>query len=298
MPYMKQTCIAGKTKEFTYYYTARYNKKGGSRKKNTNKTTEAQKKVNSRQAENKLKRVLNANFDGTCWYVTYSYKKENRPEGKEDLIDDINKLLRRLRNLFKKEGKILKYVWAAEVGERGAVHIHMVINNIDISKVKRIWEKGWITVKPLDENGQYRRLANYFVKYSEKTMKTMEGFSGKRYNSSKNLFIPEPEKKVVLGRNAYNHTITVPRGYYVDKDSIAEAWHDVTGYMYFTYTIIRDDRINIENDCFYNLETETGNIGIKEHHIRKKEREKKSEKLHSKRKEDTRRRSDAVWIGG
>ena len=298
MPYVKQTCTAGKTKEVTYYYTARYNKKGGSRKKNTNKTTEAQKKVNSRQAEKKLKRILNANYDGSCWYVTFSYKKEKRPEIKEDLTNDINKLLRRMRNLYKIEEKVLKYVWVAEVGERGAVHIHMVINNIDIAKVKKIWDKGWITVKPLDESGQYRRLANYFVKYSEKTMKTMDGFSGKRYNSSKNLVIPEPEKKIVLGRNAYNHTITVPRGYYVDKDSIAEAWHEVTGYMYFTYTIIYDGRTNIKTGCSYNLEMETGEIGIKEHHIRKREGRKKREKLQSKRKEDAGRRSDAVWVGG
>lgn len=265
MPYKEEICRAGKTKQFTYYYSIRADQKGGSRRAKENKTSEAQKKVNSRQAVKKLTWILNENFDGTSLYVTWSYEKDKRPAGKDQLKSDAEKLLRKLRQIYRKEGKELKYVWVAERGERGAAHIHMVVNEIEARKLKDCWDKGWITIKPMDDSGQYAKLASYFVKYSEKTMKTEEGFGGKRYNSSKNLKIPEPEKKTVSSRNAYSHNIQIPSGWYLDRDSIAEAWHEVTGFMYFTYTLIKDGikRRRTEKDS-YTLNLDTGEVTITE----------------------------------
>lgn len=271
MPYKQEICKAGKTKQYTYYYSVRADQKEGSRRQKENKTSEAQKKVNSRQSVKKLTWILNENFDGTSLYVTWSYEKDKRPAGKDQLRSDIDKLLRSLRQIYKKESKVLKYVWVAERGERGAAHVHMVINEIEARKLKKCWDKGFITIKPMDDSGQYAKLASYFVKYSEKTMKTEEGFGGKRYNSSRNLKIPEPERKTVTSRNAYSHNIQIPSGWYLDKDSVAEAWHEVTGFMYFTYTLIKDGkrRQQTEKDT-YTLNLETGEIEITE--TRKKEK--------------------------
>lgn len=271
MPYKHEICKAGKTKQHTFYYAARTDTKEGSRRKKENKTSEAQKKVNSRQAVKKLTWIFNENYDGTSLYVTYSYAKENRPSQKEELRTDIDKLIRSLRSIYRAAGKELKYVWVPEVGERGAVHVHMVLNAVEISQLKKIWKKGWIDIKPLDDSGQYRKLASYFVKYSEKTMKTCEGFSGKRYNSSKNLKIPIPTKTTVRSRNAYNHTIEIPRGWYLDKDSVAEAWHEVTGFMYFTYTLIWDGTTRKETKDAYMLDLETGETKIIEKPRKEKE---------------------------
>lgn len=279
-----------------FYYTSKYNKKGGTREKNTNKTPEAQKKINSRNSARKLTRILNANFDGSSWYITLSYKKNLRPTDKKAFKCDVDKFLRNLRALYKREGKVLKYVWVPEMGERGAVHIHIVINNIEALKVKNLWNKGWITLKPLDNDGQYRRLANYFIKYSDKAMKTEESISSRRYNASKNLIIPEPEKKVVMGRNAYNHTICVPEGWCIDKDSIVEAWHEVTGYMFFTYTLIYIGKTNIVFDRIFSMGMETGEIEIKERHIKQKGRNKHA-KLQNKSNENTDRKGDVVRSG-
>ena len=265
MPYKEEICRAGKTKQYTYYYSIRADQKGGSRRAKENKTSEAQKKVNSRQAVKKLTWILNENFDGTSLYVTWSYEKDKRPAEKGQLKSDAEKLLRKLRQIYRKEEKELKYVWVAERGERGAAHIHMVVNEIEARKLKDCWDKGWITIKPMDDSGQYAKLASYFVKYSEKTMKTEEGFGGRRYNSSKNLKIPEPEKKTVSSRNAYSHNIQIPSGWYLDRDSVAEAWHEVTGFMYFTYTLIKDGtkRRQTEKDS-YTLNLDTGEVTITE----------------------------------
>lgn len=263
MPYRHETCRAGKTKQHTYYYAARTDTKEGSRRKKENKTSEAQKKVNSRQAVKKLTWIFNENYDGTSLYITFSYDRDKRPAGKEELKADIEKLLRKIREIYKAEGRGAKYVWVAEVGERGAAHVHMVLNDIDTKKLRKCWNKGWITIKPLDESGQYRKLASYFVKYSEKTMRTCEGFSGRRYNSSKNLKIPEPTKTTIRSRNAYNHTIEIPQGWYLDKESVAESWHEVTGFMFFTYTLIQDGsrRDPLQKDS-YTLSLDTGEIRI------------------------------------
>lgn len=289
MSYRHEYCRAGKTKQHTYYFAARADTKEGSRRKKENKTSEAQKKVNSRQAIKKLTWILNENFDSTSLYITWSYEKDKRPSGKEELWADIEKLLRDLRKVYKRAENIAKYVWVAEVGERGAAHVHMVLNAIDIAKIKKCWNKGWVTIKPLDDSGQYRRLAAYFVKYSEKTMKTCEGFSGKRYNSSKNLKIPEPKRTTVSARNAYSHTIEIPKGWYLDKDSVAEAWHEVTGFIYFTYTLVYDGRETQQKDT-YALNLETGEVII----IEKPKKERKKHEGNIQTNKDSRRTSTDI----
>lgn len=265
MPYKHEICKAGKTKQHTFYYSIRYDKKEGSRRQKENQTCEAQKKVNSRQAVKKLTWILNENYDGSSMYVTWSYEKNKRPATKEDLRTDVDKLLRGLRKTYKQDGKELKYVWVPEIGERGAVHVHMVINEIEARKLKKLWNHGYITIKPMDDNGQYRRLAEYFVKYSEKTMKTEKELTGRRYNSSKNLKIPQPEKFTVRKQNEFGHKIAIPSGWYLDKDSIREAWHEVTGFMYFTYTLIKDGKKRkTRSKDMYTLDLETGEVEITE----------------------------------
>ena len=88
MPYKHEICRAGKTKQHTFYYAVRTDTKEGSRRQKENKTCEAQKKVNSRQAVKKLTWILNANYDGTSLYITWEYMKENRPATKEALRTD------------------------------------------------------------------------------------------------------------------------------------------------------------------------------------------------------------------
>lgn len=265
MPYKQEICKAGKTTQYSFYYSIRCDRKEGSRRKKENKTCEAQKKVNTRQAEKKLTWILDENFCGRDLYVTWSYQKDKRPENADAMKKDTEKLLRKLRKLYKAEGKVLKYVWVAERGERGAAHVHMVLNEIEAHKLKDCWDKGFITIKPMDDDGNYRRLAAYFIKYSDKTMKTEEGLGGKRYNSSKNLKIPQPEKRTVSSRNAYSHSIVVPSGWYLDRDSIREAWHEVTGFMYFTYTLVKDGRRRNKTEReAYTLDLDTGTIEINE----------------------------------
>lgn len=94
MPYIRSICRAGKTKEIAKYYTRRYRPAGEKRSRKKKETTEQQYKINDRQLVRKLTYILNANFDQTSRYVTFSYKPECRP--------DLETLKRQKRELLKK----------------------------------------------------------------------------------------------------------------------------------------------------------------------------------------------------
>lgn len=120
MPYIKKTCKAGKTKHVKMYYSIRWHsRKEGRREPKRNLTSEAQKKVNLRQAEEKLEKKLDANFCGDDYYLTLDYRPEERPNGKKGISEHMKRYLRTMRNLYKKAKKVFKYVWVAEVGSRG-----------------------------------------------------------------------------------------------------------------------------------------------------------------------------------
>ena len=238
MPYMKMICKAGKTKEIAKFYTYWLQPKGLKRRPRVNPTTEQQRKINDRHLVKRLTRLLNANFNGDCWYVTFSYRKEDRPQDVKTLQKNEQKLLRDLRKVYKKEKLVLKYIWTAEVGKRGGTHIHMVLSPIDARKLRNIWPYGYTTLKPMEANGQYRRLAEYFIKYFQKTRDTDEQIQKKSYNPSKNLIRPVPVKRPMKG-NRFSREIKVPAGWYLDKDSLREGF-TADGYEFIYYTLIKE----------------------------------------------------------
>ena len=59
MPYVERVTKAGNTIEIERYFTSRYKKKGISRGDKVKPTKEEQEKVNTRQAERKLRILIN-----------------------------------------------------------------------------------------------------------------------------------------------------------------------------------------------------------------------------------------------
>ena len=239
MPYIKNKCRAGRTVDYEYHYTFRHND-GSCIKRNPKEkpTKEAQKKVNRRKAAKEATRTINENFGPDDYYITLTYRIENRPDP-EGLKKHIKALLAKMRNIQKKVGRLLKYIWVAEVGKRGATHIHMVVNQINLQAVRDIWKHGYTKVIPLDDTGQYRKLAEYLIKYSNQTEDVLGRTIGKRYNCSRNLVHPKPKTEVIKGRKKIPDSIPVPKGYYLDKDTERRGIHELTGYEFLQYTLIR-----------------------------------------------------------
>lgn len=239
MPYIKSICRAGRTMEIEKYYTYKCGPSEVRRGKKVNKTSKTQQEINDRQAVKKLTRILNANFDETSWYVTFSYAKDKRPDV-DTMKKHIRKLLSDMRKVYKQNGKELKYVETAEVGKNGAKHFHIVINNIDIREITKLWEYGYVNAKPLDDTGQYRKLAEYFMKYYKKTRGTAEQLQKKAYNCSRNLERPEPQKRKICSRR-FRTDIRIPDGWYLDEETKRHG-ETADGYEYFSYTLIRCKR--------------------------------------------------------
>ncbi|PHV69227.1 hypothetical protein CS063_16940 [Sporanaerobium hydrogeniformans] len=242
MPYIESRCVAGKTVEIEKYYTSMYKKKGLKREQKKEITKEEQKKVNSRQAEKKLRRLLNANFQGGDFHLVLDYRKEDRPKSNEELKEHARKYLRELRKEYKKLGLELKYVHVMEIGSKGAMHHHLVINSIDTKILARLWKYGRVHVNLLDESGQYKKLASYLMKYTDRVRGTEEQIQSKRWNSSRNLIHPEPIKRIITTKSWYREEAKDVKGYYIDKETIDKRIHEFTGYPYFTYTLVKMER--------------------------------------------------------
>lgn len=247
MPYVKRTTKAGKTIEIEFFYTSRYNKKGGSRKDKVKPTREEQKKVNTRVAERKLRLLMNNNFVYGDYHIVLDYiRKKGKPDRtKEEMKKDIAVFLRELRKEYKAAGKELKYIHVMEIGEKGARHHHLVINQIDTKILQKAWYKAYeghtrVKVFPLDDTGQYAKLAAYFIKYTDKTVGTEKELQGKRWNCSKNLVRPEPKYEIITKRSWFRCDPKAKEGYYIDKDSIERGITspEYYGYGWFRYTMV------------------------------------------------------------
>lgn len=242
MSYHQSICKAGRTKEYNLYYSIRHNDgKIVEREKRAEKkkpTSEKQAAINRKRAEITLTRVMNANFGGRDLYITFDWEQEKRPATAEEFQKQAKWLLRKLRKVYKAADIPCRYIWVAERGERGAAHIHMVISGIEFERIRNIWPYGYMTIKPLDPSGSYHKLASYFMKYSDKTMKTEGRLQGKRYNASKNLVHPEPEKVRIRKKRRFDpEKIDIPAGWYLDQDTV-EFGVQANGYEFLRYTLV------------------------------------------------------------
>lgn len=240
MPYYEKTARAGITELHYLYHDRSRPEPGGAgrRKKREKPTPESQRKNNIRRAAQRLTLDLNENFGPDCWYITYNYRPEERPPDKETITKQAACLVRRLRTIYRRAGTELRYVWVPEVGSRGGSHIHIVLSAIDLRLIKDVWPYGGMYIEPLRKDRNYRKLAEYFIEYSEKTRKTFGGKQAGRYNPSRNLVHVEMKKHKNRRKTFGVETIAVPEGWYLDKGSVQE-WINDFGYKYLSYLLVK-----------------------------------------------------------
>lgn len=249
MPYYEEICRAGKTIEIAKYHSYRYRCKGEKRNKKKKLTSEAQEKINQRQAVKKLRRLMNHNFCDNDYLITLDYRPEERPEDSRKMQRDITDFLKRLRKVYRKNNAILKYIYVKERGKRGAAHIHIMINDCsgeNISKIiKACWVRGRNHVNILDTDGQYGKIAEYFVKYSIRTEETEGELIGKRYYPSRSLEKPIVKKRIIRRVNTFREQIKNIEGYYLEKESVLSGITE-EGYHFFSYILHKISTIKRE----------------------------------------------------
>lgn len=239
MGYYKQTVKAGKTIEIRKYFSARMgvHSRNGPRKEQTDEETRAS---NLRRIEQRLRWLLNENFrDGIDALCTLSWKKEDAPEDAREMKRRVTNFLRRLKTKYQKAGKELKYVYTMEIGPKGSRHIHIVLNDVDLQEIRTAWGPGHVNVQPLNTDGQYGRIAAYFIKYSEKTERTEGRKIGRRYCPSLNL--RKPKIKIERCVRSSFREPQERKGWYIDRNYTAYGTHPIDGRPYSEVLYVRRD---------------------------------------------------------
>lgn len=251
MAYIKKTWIFWGSTEYEITWAGRYGAKGEKRQKKQKCTPEQIKRQNQWKKENHLRRLIKANFFPGDYWLTLKYKKGTRPPVLQ-VVRDMGNFIRRLRRKYAKSGGELKYVYRIEIGKRGGIHVHMVVNRSEGKDMlvrnewNRVRQTAGIYFTHLDDDGDYRKLAEYLAKEPEGEMEgQMELFPDgerkrlKTYSASRNLVKPEPETKDFKRRTVRKLVENGPEaqdGYYIDRDTVRTGVNPVTGYSYCHYT--------------------------------------------------------------
>ena len=240
--------------EYIFNFNGKYGCKGEKRASRKKKTPEQMGRQNQINKENKLRRIIAANFYKNDLWVCLKY-----PKGTKKSVDDVKKDFKNFRDRLKREydkrGEQLKWISRIEVGEKGGIHVHMLVNRIWMSDIliSKHWP-GHINITPVYEVGNFKKLASYICKplpknddyeqlsfiedeYSQSDIKAMS-----TYSTSRNMIRPEPEVKNYSRRTMRKIINEGPKarpGYYIDKDSIRIGVNQYTGYSYMYYTEVR-----------------------------------------------------------
>lgn len=237
-----------------FRYKGKYGSRSDVRGKRKKATSEQMARQNQQNRIKRIRLYLQANFYQNDLYITLKYPKGTR-KSREEFLKDIEYFQRSLRREYKKRGEELKWIRRLEIGRRGGMHAHYVINRIYGVELLtyKCWKFGSSHFTYLSEEGGMAALAEYFakelpseteqIKFIDEDVKQFV-----RYSRSRNLVEPEKEEKSYKRRTMRkileelrNGTRQAEEGFYIDKTSIRIGINLYTGYSYCYW---RELRIN------------------------------------------------------
>ena len=239
MPYIEKVTRAGRTVLYERSYSTHIHTPGATRSEKYKTTKESQKKINLRKVITELTILMNANFKPGDYHLVLTYEKDKRADTVDKAKKDRTMFLDRLRRKAKKEDAICKYILVTEVGVRGALHHHMVVNKMPVEWLRQAWQYGRISIHPLDDTGQYSGLAEYFAKYITRFREL--GGKGRAWTRSKNLFRPETKKKIIRNRGYFREVPGEKKGYWLDKRTVYAGISEYTGWNFLRSILVRND---------------------------------------------------------
>lgn len=235
MAYIKETVISGKVIEVKKYYSARYRRRDAeARNIKVNESSEAQKKINLKRSEDRLRQIINTNFAPGDLHVTLTYSpKIYTPDSFEEAKKAMANFIRRIKRAAMKDNAEIRYVYVNGVGAR-SFHHHLVISRNAMEYIEKLWTFGRPKFVSLEKGGDYSALAAYLASHFEKTDSAGEG---KKWHGSKNLLKPVIKKQIIKS-NGFAEIPKAKWGYYLDENSVEMGIHDFTGYPYLSYRMI------------------------------------------------------------
>lgn len=256
MAYWQDTWTFSNSIEYEYKFVGNYGAKGEKRAPRKKATPEQIEYQNQLNREKKIRRLIKANFFPDDLWITLKYPQGTR-KSLEEVKKDLKKFLNDLRKEYKIRGSTLKFVYRIEIGKRGGIHAHILINRLEQTDtdilIQDLWTHGRVNFESIYEYGGYQKLANYIVKKpSEEIQKQISLFPEEeqkeliKYSSSRNLIRPEPERKTYRRWTLKKLIEEGPKptpGYYIDKNTIHYGTNKYTGMSYYQYTECRIETI-------------------------------------------------------
>lgn len=231
--------------EYEIKFAGKYGAKGEKRNKKEKPTPEQIKKQNQTNKENRIRRLIKANFLPADLWMTLKYPKGTR-KSLEEVKGDMEKFLGKMRYRYKKQEQQFKFIYRIEIGKLGGLHIHILMNRIpDVDvMVSKCWIPGYVHFTPIYEAGGYKELASYIAKPPPEEQEDTEEFHETcSYSSSRNLIRPEPERKYYSRRTVRDIVENGPepssKEFYIDKSTIEIGTNNFTGMSYIRYTECR-----------------------------------------------------------
>lgn len=246
MAYKRTRWVFPESVETEYTYIGRYGAKGEKREKKRKATPEQVKKQNQWNRIKRMRRLMKQNFSPGDLWITLKYPRGTRKPLAE-VEKDLKKFRDKLRRQYKKDGAELKYIYRMEIGSRGGIHIHMLINrirgNTDLA-VQKAWEPYGRANYETVTQGAFEALAEYILKADEDAKKQLSLFPEEeqkkllKYSCSRNLIRPVPEVKEYRNRTMRKVLENGPEptpGFYIDPDTIVCGVNPYTGMSYLQY---------------------------------------------------------------
>ena len=198
-------------------------------------TSEAMKNYNEKMAIRELTRIINANFNTNDIHLTLTYQRDLRPSTEEELKRDLKCYLRKLRRIYKKAGKELKYITVSAIGSKGAPHHHLIINEIDTRLLNGLWKKGGMHPVFLYSKVDFTGLAAYFIEQSNPKGGEV---IGRRWNCSRNLIHPQV-KVWEVDADTWREPPKAIEGYEIDYSTVDYGENPITGIPFCYYRMIK-----------------------------------------------------------
>lgn len=147
------------------------------------------------RARNNLRRLVNANFDNKCLFITITFA--------ENITDipfannEFNKFIKRMK--YKQDN--FAHASVIEFQKRGAIHYHMICNwevtwnnHKELQALERdiakIWGNGFADIQEIKDMKNVDNVGAYLIKYMSKNNIDTRLEGKKRYFHSRNLIQP------------------------------------------------------------------------------------------------------------
>lgn len=212
-------------------------------------SSEAQKKLNERNARKRLIRLINTNFGAGDLAVTLTYRDDQMPDNEKEVKRHVTNYIRRLRSYARKQQlEEVKYIYVIEcqVSRRTGLarwHVHMIMSAMDREIVESLWPYGdWTNTKRLQPNERgLEAIANYLCKDPK---------GSKRWAQSKNLKKPIIKKPIdgkitKLGARRMATTYVDDAAYFERRYKgykfveCQAVWNDINGNWYIYITMVK-----------------------------------------------------------